>query len=71
MTKERLQVEAIRLAEKANRMVKEGELSKFQAGFFLRQAVKELIAISHKKDGDWNVIEKDSSFDARRGTGKR
>jgi len=52
MTKERLQVEAIRLAEKANRMVKEGELSKFQAGFFLRQAVKELIAISHKKDGD-------------------
>ena len=64
MTKERLQIEAIRLAEKANRMVKEGELSKFQAGFFLRQAVKELIEISQKKDGDWNVAEKDSSFDA-------
>ena len=55
MTKERLQIEAIRLAEKANRMVKEGELSKFQAGFFLRQAVKELIEIAQKKDGDCNV----------------
>ena len=52
MTKERLQIEAIRLAEKANQMVKIGELSKFQAGFFLRQAVKELIAISQKKGGD-------------------
>ena len=54
MTKERLQLEAIRLAEKANRMVKSGEVSKFQAGFFLRQAVKELIEISQKKDGEGN-----------------
>jgi len=52
MTKERLQIEAIQLAEKANRMVKTGELSKFQAGFFLRQAVKELITLSQKKVGD-------------------
>ena len=47
MTKERLQIEVIRLAEKANHrkpseapgvgvfMVKTGELNKFQAGFFL------------------------------------
>jgi len=52
MTKERLQIEAIQLAETANRMVKEGELSKFQAGFFLRQAVKELMEMSPNKDGD-------------------
>ena len=48
MTKERLQMEAIRLAEKANRMVKSGELSKFQAGFYLREAVKDLIALAKK-----------------------
>ena len=54
MTQERLQLEAIRLAEKANRMVKSGEVSKFQAGFFLRQAVKELIEIAQKKDGEGN-----------------
>jgi hypothetical protein len=53
MTKERLQIEAIRLAEKANRMVKEGELSKFQSGFFLRQAVKELIEISRKQPSQY------------------
>ena len=52
MTKDRLQIETIQLAEKANRMVKSGELSKFQAGFFLRQAVKELIEISQKKVSD-------------------
>jgi len=52
MTKGRLQIEAIRLAEKANHMVKTGELNKFQAGFYLRQAVKELMEISQKKDGD-------------------
>jgi len=40
MTKERLQIEVIQLAEKANRMVKSGELSKFQAGFFLRKEMQ-------------------------------
>ena len=52
MTQEQLKIEAMRLACRANQMVKEGELSKFQAGFFLRQVVKELIAITPKKDGD-------------------
>lgn len=55
MTTERLQMEAIRLAQKANEMVNNGELSKFQAGFYLREAVKELIELKHqleKKDGD-------------------
>ena len=55
MTTDRLQMEAIRLAKKANQMVEAGELSKFQAGFYLREAVKELIELKHqleKKDGD-------------------
>ncbi len=46
MTREKLQIEAIRLAEKANKMVKSGELTKFQAGFYLREAVRDLIAIA-------------------------
>ncbi len=41
-------LEVIRLAEKANRMVKSGELSKEEAGFYLREAVKELIELSQK-----------------------
>ena len=61
MTREKLQsacdrtrLEAIRLAEKANKMVKSSsraiardkELTKFQAGFYLREAVRDLIAIA-------------------------
>ena len=54
MTREKLQIEAIRLAEKANKMVKSSsraiardkELTKFQAGFYLREAVRDLIAIA-------------------------
>ena len=38
MTKERAQMIAMRLADKANRMVKTGELSRFQARFYLREA---------------------------------
>jgi hypothetical protein len=48
MTTERLQSEVIRLAEKANKMVKSVELSKFQAGFYLREAVKDLISLRQK-----------------------
>ncbi len=50
-------------------MVKSGELSKEEAGFYLREAVKELIELSQKlemKEGNWNVIQKDSNFYARR-----
>jgi hypothetical protein len=55
MTTDRLQLEAIRLAKKANQMVEAGELSKFQAGLYLRDAVKDLIELKRKlekKDGD-------------------
>jgi len=44
MTKDALKLEAIRLAEIANRMVKSGELSKEKARSLLSFAVKELIA---------------------------
>jgi len=48
MTKDKLKISVIRLAEKANQMVKSGELSKEKAGFYLREAVKDLISLSQK-----------------------
>ena len=50
MTIERAKMIAMRLADKANRMVKTGELSRFQARFYLREAIRDItLRVSDKR----------------------